>query len=231
MAATTETIEQVEQATGKYKYGFVTDIESEKAPKGLDEDTIRFISAKKEEPEWMLEWRLKAFRRWQTMTAPDWAKLDIPPIDYQDIYYYSAPKQAEKLKSLDEVDPELLATYEKLGIPLNEQKMLANVAVDAVFDSVSVATTFREELSKAGVIFCPISEAIRDYPELVQRYMGSVIPVGDNYFAALNSAVFTDGSFVYISQGRALPDGAVDLFPDQRAEHRPVRAHADHRRR
>ena len=197
MAATTETIEQVEQATGKYKYGFVTDIESEKAPKGLDEDTIRFISAKKEEPEWMLEWRLKAFRRWQTMTAPDWAKLDIPPIDYQDIYYYSAPKQAEKLKSLDEVDPELLATYEKLGIPLNEQKMLANVAVDAVFDSVSVATTFREELSKAGVIFCPISEAIRDYPELVQRYMGSVIPVGDNYFAALNSAVFTDGSFVY----------------------------------
>ena len=205
MAATTETIEQVEQATGKYKYGFVTDIESEKAPKGLDEDTIRFISAKKEEPEWMLEWRLKAFRRWQTMTAPDWAKLDIPPIDYQDIYYYSAPKQAEKLKSLDEVDPELLATYEKLGIPLNEQKMLANVAVDAVFDSVSVATTFREELSKAGVIFCPISEAIRDYPELVQRYMGSVIPVGDNYFAALNSAVFTDGSFVYIPKGVRCP--------------------------
>ena len=205
MAATTETIEQVEQATGKYKYGFVTDIESEKAPKGLDEDTIRFISAKKEEPEWMLEWRLKAFRRWQTMTAPDWAKLDIPPIDYQDIYYYSAPKQAEKLKSLDEVDPELLATYEKLGIPLNEQKMLANVAVDAVFDSVSVATTFREELSKAGVIFCPISEAIRDYPELVKRYMGSVIPVGDNYFAALNSAVFTDGSFVYIPKGVRCP--------------------------
>ena len=205
MAATTETIEQVEKATGKYKYGFVTDIESEKAPKGLDEDTIRFISAKKEEPEWMLEWRLKAFRRWQTMTAPDWAKLDIPPIDYQDIYYYSAPKQAEKLKSLDEVDPELLATYEKLGIPLNEQKMLANVAVDAVFDSVSVATTFREELSKAGVIFCPISEAIRDYPELVQRYMGSVIPVGDNYFAALNSAVFTDGSFVYIPKGVRCP--------------------------
>ena len=169
MAATTETIEQVEQATGKYKYGFVTDIESEKAPKGLDEDTIRFISAKKEEPEWMLEWRLKAFRRWLTMTSPDWAKLDIPPIDYQDIYYYAAPKQAEKLKSLDEVDPELLATYEKLGIPLNEQKMLANVAVDAVFDSVSVATTFREELSKAGVIFCPISEAIRDYPELVRK--------------------------------------------------------------
>ena len=205
MAATTETIEQVEQATGKYKYGFVTDIETEKAPKGLNEDIIRFISAKKEEPEWMLEWRLKAFRRWLTMTSPDWAKLDIPPIDYQDIYYYAAPKQAEKLKSLDEVDPELLATYEKLGIPLNEQKMLANVAVDAVFDSVSVATTFREELSKAGVIFCPISEAIRDYPELVQRYLGSVIPVGDNYFAALNSAVFTDGSFVYIPKGVRCP--------------------------
>jgi Fe-S cluster assembly protein SufB len=205
MVATTETIEQVKLATGKYKYGFVTDIETDKAPKGLNEDIIRFISAKKDEPEWMLDWRLKAFRRWQTMTSPDWAKLDIPPIDYQDIYYYSAPKSAEKLKSLDEVDPELLATYEKLGIPLNEQKMLANVAVDAVFDSVSVATTFREELSKAGVIFCPISEAIRDYPELVQRYLGSVVPVGDNYFAALNSAVFTDGSFVYIPKGVRCP--------------------------
>ena len=196
MAATTETIEQVKEATGTYKYGFVTDIESDKAPKGLNEDIVRFISARKEEPEWMLEWRLKAYRRWLTMESPDWAKLDIPPIDYQDSYYYSAPKTVKKLDSLDEVDPELLATYEKLGIPLNEQKRLANVAVDAVLDSVSVATTFREELSKAGVIFCPISEAIRDYPELVQRYMGSVVPVGDNYFAALNSAVFTDGSFV-----------------------------------
>ena len=153
----------------------------------------------------MLEWRLKAYARWLTMTSPDWAKLDIPPIDYQDSYYYAAPKQAEKLASLDEVDPELLATYEKLGIPLNEQKRLANVAVDAVFDSVSVATTFREELSKVGVIFCPISEAIRDYPELVKKYMGSVIPVGDNYFAALNSAVFTDGSFVYIPKGVRCP--------------------------
>ena len=186
MAATTETIEQVKEATGTYKYGFVTDIESDKAPKGLNEDIVRFISARKEEPEWMLEWRLKAYRRWLTMESPDWAKLDIPPIDYQDSYYYSAPKTVKKLDSLDEVDPELLATYEKLGIPLNEQKRLANVAVDAVLDSVSVATTFREELSKAGVIFCPISEAIRDYPELVQRYMGSVVPVGDNYFAALN---------------------------------------------
>ncbi len=205
MAATTQTIEQVERATGKYKYGFVTEIESDKAPKGLSEETIRFISAKKEEPEWMLEWRLKAYARWLTMTSPDWAKLDIPPIDYQDSYYYAAPKNTEKLASLDEVDPEVLATYEKLGIPLNEQKRLANVAVDAVFDSVSVATTFREELSKAGVIFCPISEAIRDYPELVKKYMGSVIPVGDNYFAALNSAVFTDGSFVYIPKGVRCP--------------------------
>ena len=205
MAATTQTIEQLEQATAKYKYGFVTEIESDKAPKGLNEDTIRFISAKKDEPEWMLQWRLKAYARWLTMTSPDWAKLDIPPIDYQDSYYYAAPKQAEKLASLDEVDPELLATYEKLGIPLNEQKRLANVAVDAVFDSVSVATTFREELSKVGVIFCPISEAIRKYPELVKKYMGSVIPIGDNYFAALNSAVFTDGSFVYIPKGVRCP--------------------------
>ena len=205
MAATTETIKQVEQATGSYKYGFVTNIDTDKAPKGLSEDIVRFISAKKDEPEWMLEWRLKAYRRWLTMESPDWAKLDIPPIDYQDSYYYAAPKAVKKLDSLDEVDPELLATYEKLGIPLSEQKRLANVAVDAVFDSVSVATTFREELSKAGVIFCPISEAIRDYPELVQRYMGSVVPVGDNYFAALNSAVFTDGSFVYIPKGVRCP--------------------------
>jgi len=172
MAATTQTIEQMEAATGKYKYGFVTDIESDKAPKGLNEDIIRFISAKKDEPEWMLAWRLKAYEKWLTMESPDWAKLNIPPIDYQDVYYYSAPKDAEKLKSLDEVDPELLATYEKLGIPLNEQKMLAGVAVDAVFDSVSVATTFRGELAKVGVIFCPISEAIRDYPELVKKIYG-----------------------------------------------------------
>ena len=205
MAATVETIEAVEQATGAYKYGFVTDIETEKAPKGLSEDIIRFISAKKEEPEWMLDWRLKAYRYWLKMASPDWAKLNIPPIDYNDIYYYAAPKTAEAPKSLDEVDPELLRTYEKLGIPLNEQKMLAGVAVDAVFDSVSVATTFRDELAKAGVIFCPISEAIREYPDLVRKYMGSVVPVSDNYFSALNSAVFTDGSFVYIPKGVRCP--------------------------
>ena len=205
MAATVETIEAVEQATGAYKYGFVTEIETEKAPKGLSEDIIRFISAKKDEPEWMLDWRLKAYRYWLKMDSPDWAKLNIPPIDYNDIYYYAAPKTAEGPKSLDEVDPELLRTYEKLGIPLNEQKMLAGVAVDAVFDSVSVATTFREELTKAGVIFCPISEAIREYPDLVRKYMGSVVPVSDNYFSALNSAVFTDGSFVYIPKGVRCP--------------------------
>ena len=205
MAATQETIAAVEEATGQYKYGFVTDIEVEKAPKGLNEDIIRFISAKKDEPDWLLEWRLKAYQKWLTMDSPDWAKLDIPEIDYQDIYYYAAPKTAEGPKSLDEVDPELLATYEKLGIPLNEQKMLAGVAVDAVFDSVSVATTFREELAKAGVVFCPISEAVHSHPELVKKYLGSVVPVADNYFSALNSAVFTDGSFVFIPKGVRCP--------------------------
>ena len=206
MAATIETIETLEEATGKYKYGFVTDIESDKAPKGLNEDIIRFISAKKEEPEWMLEWRLKAYAVWQKMESPDWAKLNIPPIDYQDAYYYAAPKTSDGPASLDEVDPELLKTYEKLGIPISEQKLLAGVvAVDAVFDSVSVATTFRKELAKAGVIFCPISEAIREYPELIKRFMGSVVPVADNYFSALNAAVFTDGSFVYIPKGVRCP--------------------------
>ena len=206
MAATIETIETLEEATGKYKYGFVTAIESDKAPKGLNEDIIRFISAKKEEPEWMLEWRLKAYAVWQKMESPDWAKLNIPPIDYQDAYYYAAPKTSDGPASLDEVDPELLKTYEKLGIPISEQKLLAGVvAVDAVFDSVSVATTFRGELAKAGVIFCPISEAIREYPELIKRYMGSVVPVADNYFSALNAAVFTDGSFVYIPKGVRCP--------------------------
>ena len=206
MAATIETIKTLEQATGKYKYGFVTDIESDKAPKGLNEDIIRFISAKKDEPEWMLEWRLKAFAVWQTMDTPDWAKLNIPPIDYQDAYYYAAPKSSDGPTSLDEVDPELLRTYEKLGIPISEQKLLAGVvAVDAVFDSVSVATTFRDELAKAGVIFCPISEAIREYPDLIKTYMGSVVPVADNYFSALNSAVFTDGSFVYVPKGVRCP--------------------------
>ena len=205
MGATEETIAAVEEATGQYKYGFVTDVETEKAPIGLNEDIIRFISAKKNEPDWMLDWRLKAYAKWLTMDSPDWAKLNIPEIDYQDIYYYAAPKSAEAPKSLDEVDPELLATYEKLGIPLNEQKMLAGVAVDAVFDSVSVATTFREELAKSGVIFCPISEAVHSHPELVKKYIGSVVPVADNYFSALNSAVFTDGSFVFIPKGVRCP--------------------------
>ena len=200
-----ETTEQVNLATSKYKYGFSTDLEVDKAPKGLDENIIKLISSKKNEPEWMLDWRLKAFEIWKKMKEPEWAKVNYPKIDYQDIYYYSAPKNTEKLKSLDEVDPELLKTYEKLGIPLNEQKALAGVAVDAVFDSVSVVTTFRKQLEEKGVIFCPISEAIKTHPELVKKYIGSVIPRHDNYFSALNSAVFTDGSFVYIPKGVRCP--------------------------
>jgi Fe-S cluster assembly protein SufB len=200
-----ETIEQVNLATSKYKYGFSTNLEVDKAPKGLDENIIKLISSKKNEPKWMLDWRLKAFEIWKKMKEPEWAKVNYPKIDYQDIYYYSAPKNTEKLKSLDEVDPELLKTYEKLGIPLNEQKALAGVAVDAVFDSVSVVTTFRKQLEEKGVIFCPISEAIKTHPELVKKYIGSVIPRHDNYFSALNSAVFTDGSFVYIPKGVRCP--------------------------
>ena len=200
-----ETIEQVNLATSKYKYGFSTDLEVDKAPKGLNENIIKLISSKKNEPEWMLDWRLKAFEIWKKMKEPEWAKVNYPKIDYQDIYYYSAPKNTEKLKSLDEVDPELLKTYEKLGIPLNEQKALAGVAVDAVFDSVSVVTTFRKQLEEKGVIFCPISEAIKNHPDLVKKYIGSVIPRHDNYFSALNSAVFTDGSFVYIPKGVRCP--------------------------
>ncbi|MFL2815041.1 MAG: Fe-S cluster assembly protein SufB [Candidatus Puniceispirillales bacterium] len=200
-----ETIEQVNLATSKYKYGFSTDLEVDKAPKGLTEDTIKLISSKKDEPDWMLKWRLEAFSIWNKMKEPDWAKVNYPKINYQDIYYYSAPKSTEKLKSLDEVDPELLKTYEKLGIPLKEQKVLAGVAVDAVFDSVSVVTTFRKQLEEKGVIFCPISEAIKSHPELVKKYIGSVIPRHDNYFSALNSAVFTDGSFVYIPKGVKCP--------------------------
>ena len=200
-----ETIEQVKLATSKYKYGFSTNLEVDKAPKGLDENIIKLISSKKNEPKWMLDWRLKAFEIWKKMKEPEWAKVNYPKIDYQDIYYYSAPKNTEKLKSLDEVDPELLKTYEKLGIPLNEQKALAGVAVDAVFDSVSVVTTFRKQLEEKGVIFCPISEAIKTHPELVKKYIGSVIPRHDNYFSALNSAVFTDGSFVYIPKGVRCP--------------------------
>ena len=188
-----------------YKYGFTTDIETESIPRGLSEDVIRMISAKKNEPEFMLDFRLKAYRQWLKMTEPDWPHVDYPPIDYQDITYYTAPKEQEKKKSLDEVDPALLETFEKLGLPLSEQKRLSNVAVDAVFDSVSIATTFREQLAEAGVIFCSISEAMHDYPELVQKYLGTVVPVSDNFFSALNSAVFTDGSFVFIPKGVKCP--------------------------
>ena len=228
MPAVQETVEQVRRIdVDQYKYGFVTDIESEKAPKGLSEDTVRFISAKKGEPQWMLDWRLEAYKRWLTMREPTWARVDYPKIDYQNAYYYSAPKK-KALASLDEVDPEILKTYEKLGIPLKEQEILAGVrkqgepsalddettggdfrsgrvAVDAVFDSVSVATTFKAELKKAGVIFLPMSEAIREHPELVKKYLGSVVPTSDNFFATLNSAVFSDGSFVYVPEGVRCP--------------------------
>ena len=210
MAAVKETVEAV-AALEKYAHGFSSDIEQEFAPKGLNADIVRFISEKKGEPEWMLEWRLAAFERWLAMEEPTWAAVKYEPVDYQDLYYYAAPKQKEGPKSLDEVDPELLAVYAKLGIPLKEQEVLAGVqgapkvAVDAVFDSVSVVTTFKEELSKVGVIFMPISEALREYPDLVRLYLGSVVPVSDNYFAALNSAVFSDGSFVYIPPGVKCP--------------------------
>jgi Fe-S cluster assembly protein SufB len=215
MPAVQDTIERVRHIdVDQYKYGFVTDIESDKAPKGLSEDTVRFISAKKNEPAWMLQWRLDAYRRWLTMREPQWARVDYGPIDYQDLYYYSAPKR-NALASLDEVDPEILKTYAKLGIPLREQEMLAGVeredgtrsrvAVDAVFDSVSVATTFQEELAKAGVLFMPISEALQNHPELVKKYLGTVVPISDNFFATLNSAVFSDGSFVYVPEGVRCP--------------------------
>jgi len=211
MAALKETVDTVESIdVDVYKYGFSTDIESDKAPKGLSEDIVRFISAKKDEPQWLTDWRLSAYRRWLTMTEPNWARVEHPRIDYQDLYYYSAPKSTPGPTSLEDVDPELLRTYEKLGIPLREQEILAGVevrkvAVDAVFDSVSVATTFKEELAKAGVIFCPISEAVREHPELVRKYLGSVVPVSDNFFATLNSAVFSDGSFVYVPPGVRCP--------------------------
>ena len=188
-----------------YRWGFVTDIESDVMPPGLDEDVVRAVSKKKQEPEFMLEWRLKAYRKWKEMSEPDWAFLKYPKIDFKEISYYSEPKKKPALKSLDEVDPKLLETYEKLGIPLAEQKRLAGVAVDAVFDSVSVATTYKEELQKAGVIFCSISEAIREHPELVKKYLGSVVPYTDNFYATLNSAVFTDGSFVYVPKGVRCP--------------------------
>ncbi|WP_375778960.1 Fe-S cluster assembly protein SufB [Bradyrhizobium sp. ma5] len=220
MVAVQETVERVRRIdVDQYRYGFETQIESDKAPKGLSEDTVRFISAKKNEPAWMLEWRLEAYRRWLTMTEPTWARVNYPKIDYQDIYYYAAPKPKKTLSSIDEIDPEILKTYEKLGIPLREVAILEGVepppggapspsrkiAVDAVFDSVSVATTFQKELKAAGVIFMPISEAIREHPELVQKYLGTVVPTTDNYFATLNSAVFSDGSFVYVPPGVRCP--------------------------
>ncbi len=194
-----------EVTTGEYKYGFSTDVETDYIPKGLNEETIRLISSKKDEPEWLLEFRLKAYNYWLTMEEPEWAHLEFPKIDYQDIYYYAAPKKKEGPKSLEEVDPELLKTFDKLGIPLEEQKVLSGMAVDAVMDSVSVKTTFKENLAEKGIIFCSFSEAVKDYPDLVKKYMGSVVPYKDNYFAALNSAVFSDGSFVYIPKGVRCP--------------------------
>ncbi len=203
MSATPENVDKL--IRGGYEHGFVTNIESEVVPPGLNEDVVRLISEKKNEPEWMLELRLKAFKHWLTMAEPDWAKVQHPPLDFQSISYYAAPKKKKQLKSLDEVDPELLDTYNKLGIPLEEQKALAGVAVDAVFDSVSVATTFRKQLAEAGVIFCSISEAVHDHPELVKQYLGSVVPHTDNFFASLNAAVFSDGTFVYIPKGVRCP--------------------------
>ncbi|MCX8500657.1 MAG: Fe-S cluster assembly protein SufB, partial [Alphaproteobacteria bacterium] len=205
MSADVETVLAVEELNQNYRYGFVTDIESESAPIGLDESTVRYISAKKNEPQWLLDWRLKAFRHWLTMTEPDWAHLRLHPIDFQASTYYSAPKQKPKLNSLEEVDPELLKTYDKLGIPLREQELLAGVAVDAVFDSVSVATTFKGKLREMGIIFCSFGEAVQEHPELVQQYLGSVVPIADNFYAALNSAVFSDGSFVLVPKGVKCP--------------------------
>ncbi len=204
MSSSTNTIESF--ASQEYKWGFVTDIESEEIPRGLSEDVVRLISAKKNEPEWLLEWRLKAYRYWLQMKEPQWANVHYPPIDYQDIIYYAAPKsKADAPKSLDEVDPELLKTYEKLGIPLHERELLAGVAVDAVFDSVSVATTFKGKLKDMGIIFCSFSEAVQEYPDLVRQYLGTVVPTTDNFFAALNSAVFSDGSFCYVPKGVRCP--------------------------
>ncbi len=206
MSAELETLETIENLTrSEYKYGFTSDIETDVAPKGLDEDTVRMISAKKNEPEFMLEWRLKAYRHWLKMTEPKWPNVSYPPINYQDVIYYAAPKSAKKLNSMDEVDPQLRATFEKLGISLEEQMRLSGVAVDAVMDSVSVATTFKKELSKLGIIFCSFSEAVLEHPELIKKYLGSVVPYTDNYFATLNSAVFSDGSFCYVPKGVRCP--------------------------
>jgi Fe-S cluster assembly protein SufB len=207
MTASVETAETVRALSGDYNYGFITDIDEDRPPKGLNEDIVRFISAKKGEPAWLLEWRLKSYRHWLTMRdhEPKWAKVSYPPIDFQDLYYYSAPKAKDGPKSLDEVDPELLKTYEKLGIPLREQEALAGVAVDAVFDSISVATTYKAKLGELGIIFCSMSEAVREHPDLVRKYLGTVVPYSDNFYATLNSAVFSDGSFVYIPKGVRCP--------------------------
>src|SRR5437588_70680 len=219
MSASLETQQTIRSLSDEgYKYGFVTDIESDSAPPGLDEDTVRFISAKKGEPEWLLEWRLAAFRAWREMPEPEWAKAEFPPIDYQAASYYSAPRQQATPKSLDEVDPELLRTYEKLGIPLREREILSGVAVDAVFDSVSVATTFKEKLAALGIIFCSFSEAVREHPEIVKKYLGSVVPYSDNFFAALNAAVFSDGSFCYIPKGVRCPMELSTYFRINAAE-------------
>ncbi|MFO1188132.1 MAG: Fe-S cluster assembly protein SufB [Alphaproteobacteria bacterium] len=220
MGKSANTLEAVEAVGADYKYGFVTEIESEFAPKGLSEEVVRFISAKKGEPGWLLDWRLKAFRLWieRRGEEPTWANVRHAPIDFDDAYYYSAPKQAARPKSLDEVDPELIRTYEKLGIPLKEQEMLAGVAVDAVFDSVSVATTFKGKLNELGIVFCPISEAVRDHPDLVRQYLGSVVPVADNFYATLNSAVFSDGSFVYVPPGVRCPMELSTYFRINAAE-------------
>ena len=198
--------ENIEQLTNQdYKYGFVTAIEEDRIPPGLNEDIIRLISAKKREPDWLLDWRLQAFRFWETMTPPAWHNVSFPPVDFQDVIYYSAPKQKPQLDSLDDLDPEIKATFDKLGIPLEEQKVMAGVAVDAVFDSVSVGTTFKDKLAELGIIFCSFSEAVQDHPELVRRYLGTVVPASDNFYAALNSAVFSDGSFAYIPKGVRCP--------------------------
>src|SRR5581483_6839050 len=206
MAASADTRDTVRSLTQEgYKYGFVSEVESDSAPPGLNEDTVRFISAKKEEPEWLLEWRLQAYRAWREMAQPDWAKVNIAPIDYEGATYYSAPSRQNAPKSLDEVDPELLRIYEKLGVPLREREALAGIAVDAVFDSISVATTFKEKLGSLGIIFCSFGEAVREHGELVRKYLGTVVPQGDNFFAALNSAVFSDGSFAYVPKGVRCP--------------------------
>ena len=198
MSIDVETKKTVKSITKKYKYGFTTDVNSDRAPKGLNEDIVRLISKKKKEPKWLLDWRLRAFKTWTKMKEPNWSMVKYPKINYQDSYYYSAPKPKKKLKNLNEVDPAILSTYEKLGIPLEEQKRLAGVAVDYVFDSTSVATTFKDQLAKLGIIFCSFSEAVQSHPELVKKYLGTVIPYTDNYYATLNSAVFSDGSFAYI---------------------------------